>query len=95
LALIINEALTNSIKYAFPDNTRGQIRIALKDMGEVVELELTDNGVGMSNTKDDQAPVSLGLMLIEGLTKEIQGELKIDSNSGFRITIVFRKTTVL
>jgi len=91
VALIINEALTNSIKYAFPGNRRGEINISLKDQGESVTLKLSDNGIGMRKSTDNLAPVSLGLQLINGLAKEIGGEVSIESMNGFRIIIVFKK----
>ena len=91
VALIINEALTNSIKYAFPGNRRGEINISLKDQEETVTLELSDNGIGMHKSKENLAPVSLGLQLINGLAREIRGELFIESVNGFRIVVVFKK----
>lgn len=47
LGLIINEALTNSIKYAFPDSRRGEITVSLAGSGAKYQLELTDNGIGI------------------------------------------------
>jgi two-component sensor histidine kinase/TolA-binding protein len=91
LALIINEAITNSIKYAFPDASGGEIVISLREENESIKLELADNGIGMNNNIEDINSLSLGLQLIKGLSKEIQGDLKIKSEGGVRITIVFRK----
>jgi len=91
LALIINEAVTNSIKYAFPGNTGGKIMISLQEENGSIKLELADNGVGMTNSVQDTEPLSLGLQLIRGLSKEIQGDLKIKSKGGVRITITFKK----
>ena len=91
VALIINEAVTNSIKYAFPDRRRGQISVILKKLEESVTLEIADNGVGMHINSMDATPVSLGLQLITGLTREIEGNIDIDSEEGFKISIVFRK----
>jgi two-component sensor histidine kinase len=45
IALIINEALTNSIKYAFLNDRRGEISICLRQRGESLKLELADNGI--------------------------------------------------
>ena len=91
VAMIINEALTNAIKYAFPGNRRGEIRVSLTDLGESVRLEVSDDGIGMHQDLAELAPVSLGLQLIQGLTKEIRGEMLISSEHGFMITILFRK----
>ena len=91
LALIINEALTNSIKYAFPDDGHGEILISLHEHETTVKLELADNGIGMDIDSIKANPVSLGLQLITGLTKEIQGEVSFKSNHGVHITVLFKK----
>ena len=91
IALIINEAITNSIKYAFPGKSGGEILISLQDENESIKLELADNGIGMNNDITNAESVSLGLQLIKGLSKEIQGDLKIETEHGVRITIIFKK----
>jgi len=91
IALIINEAITNSIKYAFPGNSAGEIFISLKEENGLIELELSDNGIGMDKNMDDIESRSLGFQLIKGLSKEIQGDLKIKSKRGVKITIVFHQ----
>jgi two-component sensor histidine kinase/tetratricopeptide (TPR) repeat protein len=92
LALIINEALTNSIKYAFPGNRHGEILISLREQeGDLLQLELIDNGVGMDINSIKAQPVSLGLQLIKGLTKEIHGDVSFKCNHGVQITVLFKK----
>jgi two-component system, sensor histidine kinase PdtaS len=89
LALIINEALTNSIKYAFPDGRKGKIIISLTDTGQQIKLELSDNGVGIKKDKETSGHASLGMELIKGLTKEMMGEIAIEDKNGVRITLYF------
>jgi two-component sensor histidine kinase len=90
LALLINEALTNSIKYAFPDHRRGEITISLTDTGEQYKLAMADNGVGMlQEAKKDIA--SLGMDLMKGLAKEIRGSIDVENNNGVKITVVFER----
>ena len=92
VALIINEALTNSIKYAFPGNLHGEISISfLQQHDRSIKLELADNGVGLDENFENFDPDSLGIQLIKGLSKEIQGHLSINSKGGFSITVVFEK----
>jgi len=91
LALIINEALTNSIKYAFPNKRHGQILISLREEDDSLKLELADNGIGMDLTSIKTKPVSLGIQLIKGLTKEIHGDVIFESNHGVKITLLFKK----
>jgi two-component sensor histidine kinase len=91
VGLIINEALTNSIKYAFPGDRLGEIRILLKETDGAVRLDLSDNGIGIVECPTYNDPVSLGLQLINGLTKEIMGDIYITSRNGFKVTVTFNK----
>ena len=91
IALIINEAITNAVKYAFPHKAGGEITVSLREENESIKLELEDNGIGMKNDMDDTAPESLGLQLIKGLSKEIQGDFKIRNDKGVKISVVFGK----
>jgi len=91
IALIINEALTNSIKYAFPNNINGEVSISLRQRGESVRLEVADNGIGIKANSIKADSVSLGLQLIKGLTKEIHGNVNFSSNHGAKIVVIFKK----
>ena len=90
LALIINEAVTNSFKYAFPDNRRGEIYISLEAQDELIKLEISDNGVGIEGENIQINPVSLGMEMIRGLAKEIRGNIDIKARGGVKITIIFK-----
>jgi two-component sensor histidine kinase len=93
VALIINEALTNSIKYAFADGRKGEIKVELFEEEDIIRLELGDDGVGLEKNLENTDPVSLGLQLIRGLAKEIRSEIQISSlhGQGVRITMIFEK----
>ena len=90
LGLIINEAVTNSLKYAFPHNREGEIFISMIDNGDQVKLELADNGIGMPTVNPAAEPESLGLQLIKGLSEDIDATVSFDNDNGTRITIVFK-----
>jgi two-component sensor histidine kinase len=90
VGLIINEALTNSIKHAFPNGRHGDISISLLEQDGSLRLVLADNGIGMDNNEIKANPVSLGLQLIKGLTKEIHGKLSFKNNPGIEITVLFK-----
>lgn len=94
LALIINEALTNSIKYAFPGDRPGVISIFLHQESESLRLELDDNGIGMDKKVINENSVSLGFQLIKGLTKEIHGDISIKIHNGVKITVLFKKHAI-
>ncbi|UPY77468.1 PAS domain S-box protein [Leptospira weilii] len=74
LGLIVNELVTNSLKYAFLNESEGQISVKLRlDMGESV-LEVGDNGIGMPEKFDLDKSESLGLRLVEILSKQLRGK---------------------
>jgi two-component sensor histidine kinase len=90
VALIVNEAVTNSIKYAFQDERDPKIYISMKEANDLVQLNITDNGRGFVLKKEDEGK-SLGMQLIKGLTRELKGTVEIDTNNGTQLKITFRK----
>jgi two-component sensor histidine kinase len=94
ISLIINEALTNSIKYAFPDKMRGEILISLYKLGNQNILELSDTGVGMKEDLHHPDVGAMGIELMKGLTKEIDGEISFDTTSGLKIKVTFGQSAL-
>jgi PAS domain S-box-containing protein len=90
IALILNELLTNAIKYAYPDR-RGTIAVVLSKAEEGrVRLTVTDNGVGLPKGFAEERDASLGFRIIEGLARQIEGQIEIaDRRPGTAITIGF------
>lgn len=90
LGLIVNEAVTNAIKYAFPvPQTGNSISISLLANNERAQLTITDNGVGIAEDILKGNVRGLGLKLIRGLANDIEGELTLKNNGGASITISF------
>jgi two-component sensor histidine kinase len=90
LALVLNEAITNSIKYAFPGNRLGEICVKMRKTGENIELIIRDNGVGMVKVTEYPELDSLGLKLMRGLIEEISGQIQFKNNNGTIIKISFK-----
>jgi two-component system, sensor histidine kinase PdtaS len=90
VALIINEAVTNSIKYAFPGNRTGEIIIELYQIEEQIKLSVTDNGIGIDPVLIDAELNSLGIELIKGLSLELEGKITIETEEGTRIVVLFK-----
>jgi two-component sensor histidine kinase len=86
LALIASEALTNAMKYAFPDGREGTIRVECHADDDTMVLTITDNGIGFAATSREGA---LGLRLMRTLAKAIGGEAVIDGTDGTRIEVRF------
>lgn len=88
LGLIINEAVTNSMKHAFKDNLHGEINISLKATGaDQYELIMADNGTGLSEDFDIENATSLGFQLIKGLSDQLEAQLRITNENGLKITL--------
>ncbi len=88
--LIVNELVTNSLKYAFPDSREGEIYIRFYTGGDKkVILEIEDNGIGLPEDFDINNISTLGLDLVNNLTRQIDGHIDIQSCKGTKININF------
>lgn len=85
--IIINELVTNSLKYAFPDGRTGIIRLSLKQVAGHVMLEVSDNGVGMPETIDLRTSSTLGLELVTALIEQLNATVELGRTEGTRFTI--------
>lgn len=92
LGLVLNEIVTNSIKYVFKysERNKGQFFISLKHSGEKVKLVVKDNGKGFPDDfNPDSETVSLGIYLIKTLTEQIDGTVRFSNDSGAKIELDF------
>lgn len=90
--LIINELVSNSLKYAFPGERTGEITIQLHSRNGHIELVVADNGTGIPEHIDFRTTSSLGLHLVTILVEEqLKGEISLDRNKGTAFHITFRK----
>jgi PAS domain S-box-containing protein len=87
--LIINEILSNALKYAFPNNRKGTISIRLAHKNQNITLIIHDNGVGLPAHIDYKNTESLGLQLVVTLVDQLGGTIKLDRSKGTKFTIVF------
>lgn len=88
--LIINELLTNSIKYAFPDN-KGSINIKWEQKGEEYILMFSDDGIGLPEDIKIETSNSLGFKLVKSLVDQIDGTIELERTQGTQFTIKFRE----
>lgn len=91
IGLIINEFVTNSYKYAFPNNENGIISINLKEHNQKYQLTLADNGQGLPANFNIDKLDSFGMETIKLLTMEYKGNFKMDGNNGLKMEISFPK----
>ena len=91
LGLIINELISNSLKYAFPDEREGKISVSLKKHDKELELTIMDDGVGIPDSFDWKNSKSLGLKLVRTLVEnQLDGSIEMESNNGTKFTIKFK-----
>lgn len=89
IGLILNEAITNSIKHAFPDDEPGRIHVVLGCEDEKVNLIISDNGIGLNPDFDTRNAGSLGMNLMYGLAAEVGGQLTIDGTDGTTVSVSY------
>ena len=90
--LIINELVSNSLKYAFPGKKYGEINISLRSIGgDMIELLTGDNGIGIPEDLDVRNTESLGLHIVNILVKnQLHGEITLNKDRGTEFKIDFR-----
>ena len=88
--LFVNEAVTNSLKHAFPNRREGKltVRLALAQPGTVL-LMVSDNGVGMAEDVDKDMSDTLGLSLLDLLSKQLLGTLTVMRNNPTTFSLTF------
>ena len=88
--LILNELMTNALKYAFPEGKNGTIWVALYSTPEhVFNLMVTDDGVGLPTNLDIPTAKSLGLQLINNLVKQLDATIKVETSGRTSFLISF------
>jgi two-component sensor histidine kinase len=89
--LIINELVSNALKYAFPGGREGEICIKLRSIDNgSIKLTVSDNGIGIYDTLDFEVPGSLGLQLVKMLAEDqFSGKVKLDRSHGTKFQIRF------
>ncbi|BAY12073.1 PAS domain-containing protein [Calothrix sp. NIES-2098] len=99
--LIINELVSNALKYAFPNNRQGEIQLRLYQESELaienqhqstLILIIRDNGIGLPEDFDSSKTKTLGITLVYGLVKQLRGSIEINSYQGTEFKITFKKS---
>ena len=91
LGLIINELITNSLKYAFPEGRTGEVSISVKKEGHTLNVLFHDTGIGIPADLDWRDAPSLGLRLVNTLVDQMDGTVELDRSAGTLFTIVLHE----
>jgi PAS domain S-box-containing protein len=88
--LIMNELVSNCLKHAFPDGRAGEIFISVNaHHNDQVTLNVSDNGTGFPEDLDFRSTESLGLQLVNALTRQLAGTIEMNRNGGTAFSITF------
>ena len=87
--LILNELLTNAIKYAFPHNGQGTITFSLRQNNNHVELNVADDGVGLPEDFSLQHATTFGIKLINTFVRQLKGSFTLITDHGVKVNIHF------
>lgn len=89
--LIVNELVSNSLKYAFPGNTRGKIEIGLVKKENRYLLTVSDNGIGIKDMAELRSKKSMGLLIVERLVDQLNGTMEHQTARGATFIIQFEE----
>jgi two-component sensor histidine kinase len=91
--LILNELISNVLKYAFPEGKPGHILLRCKptDTGAYI-MDFSDNGVGFPTGFDHKNTQTLGLRLINSLVAQLDGKVELEGSAGVKFHIFFKKS---
>ena len=88
--LIINELISNSLKYAFPDGRAGEVRIELHEHDDhMARLIVADNGIGLRSDIDWVTARTLGLRLVRTLAEQLGARIELKSHAGTEVQLTF------
>lgn len=89
--LIVNELVSNALKYAFENRNTGEIIITLEENKKKVKLVIADNGIGLPPGLDYENTESLGLQLVYTLAEQLDANIEVEIAKGTKYLIIFEK----
>ncbi|MBK7289194.1 MAG: tetratricopeptide repeat protein [Chitinophagaceae bacterium] len=90
LGLILNELITNSLKYGFPGEKTGAVKIILKEENNTLYLKVFDNGVGLPDDFQKKYEATFGYRMINDFIQKLKGELKTFTDDGTKVEIAIK-----
>jgi two-component system, sensor histidine kinase PdtaS len=89
--LIISELVTNTLKYAFPNHSKGEFKIELHEIDGIYNLIIADDGVGIPENIDIDETDTLGLKLVNSLVNQLEGTLELIQDNGTEFKLIFKE----
>jgi len=91
LGMIINELVSNALKYAFKNKQQGQIQVVLKRINEKLLLQVKDNGIGIPDNIDVSTGASFGYKIIKAFAQKLKGLMTINNKNGTDVQLLIAK----
>jgi len=93
MGLVINELISNSLKYAYPDGRQGEVCIKISQIRDnIIKLIFADDGIGIPTSLDWKNSESMGLKLIVNLVEnQLEGSIEMETDNGTHFNIMFKK----
>ncbi len=89
IGIIINELLTNAMKYAFKGRDHGMIAVTATNRGGHVAITVQDDGVGIPGPAILDSSTGFGLQLVQALSQQLRGTLRIEQGKGMEVVLEF------
>ncbi len=93
IGLILSELVTNCYKYAFTGKEKGLLSIGLHEQGDILVMNISDNGNGLPKDFDMDNVSSFGLKLVYSLAKKLKADVSIESKEGTSVTLKINSYT--
>lgn len=90
IGIILNELITNTMKYAFDDKTKGLIKISTQVKEGIATLIIADNGKGLPESINIENSTGFGLILVGMLARQLNGKIKFENENGTKIVLEFK-----
>ncbi len=89
VGIIINELLTNIMKYAFEKRESGLIEVSATKVKGHVAISVRDNGIGMPESVSFEKTTGFGLQLVQALAQQLNGVLRVERRDGTKVVLEF------
>jgi PAS domain S-box-containing protein len=89
LGLLVNELVTNAMKYAFPGNPDGRLLVSARREGGMVSVGVEDNGPGLPQDFASRVPSGLGISMVRALAEQLMGTVRFEQENGTRVLLEF------
>jgi len=88
--LVVNELVSNALKHGFPDGRKGEVRVRIsQEDGGQIRLVVSDDGIGLPAGVETESPSTLGLKLVDMLSRQLGGILSLERSAGTTVCMIF------